>query len=201
MHLTRLGAISANQSTPINNQNRSFASNNLERSPKTDSVSFGGKADLPEDVLAQLPRYFSAVVDGMTGFKGKLFRGAKPTDAQLAALTNDKLKITCIIDLCEQISTEAIKAKELGIDHKYYKVEGRVQNMKSAAEEIIKRLTNGENIYIHCEQGKDRTGKLVAFLQRKMKVNDKAIETEYTDRGGNISDLDEFWKQVSAYIK
>lgn len=202
MHLSALNTLNANNNTPVSKYNHSYASNRLERSPKADSVSFCAKADLSKDVIAQLPRYFGVVVEGMTGFKGKLFRGSKPTEAQLAALTNDKVKISCIIDLCEQTSgTEATRSKELGIDHKYYKVEGRVQNMKIAAEEIIKRLTNGENVYIHCEQGKDRTGKLVAFLQRKMNVVDDAIEKEYTDSGGNISDLDEFWKQVGAYIK
>lgn len=197
MHLTPLSILNANQNTPINKYNSSYASSSLERSPKTDSVSFCAKPNLPKEVLGNLPKNFGVVIEGLEGLKGKLYRGAKPVDEkQIAALNKTQdVGITFILDLHGSDTKEPERAAAHGIGYKFIKADD-YNNIPIAVKEIQKRLANGENVYVHCSEGKDRTGNIVAVLQRLMGVADTKIEDEYTDHFGNISKLDDLMESM-----
>lgn len=146
-----------------------------------DTVSFGNK----------LPENFGEVVPG------KLFRGAFPSEENIKSL-KDK-GVTFIIDLCGVDAREKDFAAKYGIEHIYQDGE-RFNRFRSLALAIQKKIDTGGVGYIHCTEGKNRTGKLVAYYQRIIQdKNDIEIENDYLDYGGDkgmISTILDFIKNL-----
>jgi protein tyrosine/serine phosphatase len=107
-------------------------------------------------------------VPGLDNFQSvseQLYRGAKPSDVDLQVLQQSGVK--CIINLRHRSSNEEASSQRLGL--KYFHIP--MGWFKSPSPETVRKfltiVSNPQNqpAYIHCYQGADRTGTMVAIYR------------------------------------
>jgi len=133
------------------------------------AVSFAGAAS---------PR-----VDGIENFRkvnDRIYRGAQPDDAAWPALA--KLGVKTVIDLRREVEHSVAGEKRLveaaGMKYVNFPMNGFDT---PTSEQMLKVLAvmdgEGGPVFIHCKQGRDRTGTVVATwrMAREQWTNDKAL--------------------------
>lgn len=110
---------------------------------------------------------------------GKLYRGSAPTPVDVLGL-KEKLGIKKIVSLDKGTGDKIDRAcKLLGIQHvKVYIDFNRATLIQALHHNLKKLLIDGGPTYVHCHEGKDRTGLIVALFKcRYMGMdNHKALE-------------------------
>lgn len=106
-------------------------------------------------------------IDNFEKVSNELWRGASPSDRAVEELANKGVKTIINLRL-EGDSTrhEAIVAKKLGIN--YYNIPlGFASPDLEKVESFLNIVNNTENqpVFVHCRQGADRTGMLVAIYR------------------------------------
>jgi hypothetical protein len=118
-------------------------------------------------------RRFRAVIPG------KLYRGSAPSPKDVLEL-KDKLGIKKIVSLDKETGERIDRAcKMLGIDHvKFYIDHTRKSLYDFLSQDMKKLFLEGGPTFIHCHEGKDRTGLASAIVQCKFlgKDPEKAIQ-------------------------
>jgi tyrosine-protein phosphatase SIW14 len=105
---------------------------------------------------------FEKVSDG-------IWRGSAPSSRALDALKHDGVKT--IVDLRmdgQGVDQESQHAKELGVNYYHFAL-GFNKPEDEKLSEILAVMTNPVNqpVFVHCRQGADRTGMLVALYRRR----------------------------------
>lgn len=99
---------------------------------------------------------------------GKLYRGSAPSPLEVSEL-KDKLGIKKIVSL-DKISGDKIDraCKLLGIEHVKVYIDFSRANLIQALHHNLKQLfIDGGPTYVHCHEGKDRTGLMIALFKCK----------------------------------
>src|SRR5579859_808148 len=98
---------------------------------------------------------------------GKLFRGGAPSPKEVKWL-HDNLGIKKIISLDHNAGNMIDKScKLLGINHVKLYIENRHDLIKLASVNLGKLLLKDNPTFIHCWEGKDRTGLVIALFECK----------------------------------
>jgi hypothetical protein len=119
------------------------------------------------------------------------FRGSAPTSKDVIWL-KDNLGINKIVSLDQQSGDKICRVCQiLGIDHVKLYIDHNRQSLYHALNQDLKKLflDNGPT-YVHCRQGKDRTGLMVALFKCKymdMKPTDAIQEAKSLGFGIGIS--------------
>lgn len=110
---------------------------------------------------------------------GKLYRGSAPTPKDVLEL-KEKLGIKKIVSLDKETGNKIDRAcKLLNIEHvKVYIDFQRATLIQALHHNLKKLLIDGGPTYVHCHEGKDRTGLIVALFKCKYMGmdNHKALE-------------------------
>lgn len=187
-----LNVMSVNYNGCVNKNSSVNYKNNAISMPYKSKVSFGNIASI-------LPDNFGSVIES----EEKLFRGGLPKTREHFQALKDK-GVTFILDLCGgnggENPKEAEMARQFDMDYIYkdgnkYRL-NFLENQKEFLEVlqmINKRIKSGEKGYIHCDEGKIRTGFFVAHYQSKysdLKID--KIKAHYLMHYGKESYFDEF---------
>jgi|SRR5579864_7353657 len=99
---------------------------------------------------------------------GKLYRGSAPSPKDVMELT-DKLGVKKIVSLDQQSGDRIDRAcKLLGIQHiKMYIDHTRKSLYHFLSQDLKKLFLEGGPTFVHCQEGKDRTGLAVALIECK----------------------------------
>lgn len=99
---------------------------------------------------------------------GVLYRGSAPSPKEVMAL-KDKLGIKKIVSLDKETGEAIDRAcKMLGIDHiKMYMDHSRKSIYNFVTQNLKKLFLEGGPTFVHCHEGKDRTGLAIALVQCK----------------------------------
>ena len=97
-----------------------------------------------------------------------LYRGSAPTPKEVLAL-KDKLGIRKIVSFDKETGDRIDRAcRMLGIDHvKMYIDHSRKSIYKFLTQDLKKLLLEGGPTFMHCKEGKDRTGLAAALVECK----------------------------------
>lgn len=155
--------------TSLNKNN--YVSPNYKKNV-SDSVSFGLK----------LPDNFGTVIEN------KLFRGGFLETAEHFQALKEK-GVTFILDLCGDGGganpKEAAMARQFNMEYRYkngHEFSSDMINengeLSKTAELIKERIDANAVVYIHCDEGKNRTGLAVAYYQLKFLENMKLQEVK-----------------------
>lgn len=119
---------------------------------------------------------------------GKVYRGGAPTIKDVSWL-KDRYHINKIVSL-DQLSGEKIDrvCKMLNIKHVMLPIDGSRQSLLNFLKhDITKLLLNGEPTYVHCQEGKDRTGLAIALFKcQYMKMDPEQAINEAKKLGFGI---------------
>lgn len=127
----------------------------------------------------------------------KFYRGSAPTPKDVLEL-KEKLGINKIVSLDNKTGDRIDRAcKLLGINHvKLYIQDDRLSLMKALEQNLKDLFIKGGPTYVHCAEGKDRTGLLVALFKCKyMGMNPKKALEEAKSLGFGIG-IDPRMKQL-----
>jgi protein tyrosine/serine phosphatase len=111
---------------------------------------------------------------------GQFYRGSAPTPKDVLAL-KEKLGINKIVSLDEATGEKIDRAcKMLNIQHVKIYINGERKSLLHALNQNLKHLfIDGGPTYVHCHEGKDRTGLMVALFKCKyMGMDPEAALTE-----------------------
>ncbi len=112
--------------------------------------------------LAQLqgptgPARFGVVRDG-------LYRGGQPTSQHLALLR--ALGVETIVDLRRgDVSAEESEARRLGMRVVRFPFSGLFVSNREFLVRIVEAVHGGGRVYVHCQEGRDRTSLVVALYR------------------------------------
>jgi len=96
-----------------------------------------------------------------------LYRGSAPSPVDVVNLKN-KLGINKIVSLDKESGDRIHNiAKHLGINHVMMPIEGRASLMNLFMHDFKKLFLEGGPTFIHCREGKDRTGLVSAIIKCK----------------------------------
>lgn len=99
---------------------------------------------------------------------GKLYRGSAPSPKDVMEL-KEKLGIRKIVSLDKETGDRIDRAcKLLGIEHvKLYIEDDRLSLMEALEQNLKELFIEGGPTFVHCHEGKDRTGLLIALFKCK----------------------------------
>jgi protein tyrosine/serine phosphatase len=110
-----------------------------------------------------------------------LYRGAQPSDEGLKNLA--ALGVKTIIDLrhgAEHTDTEQQEAERLGLRYTNVPMEGLTPPTDKQIADLMAIFKTADNgaVFVHCREGKDRTGAVIACyrIAHDHWTNDKALE-------------------------
>lgn len=186
--------------TPVNYKNASTnkdnsvsqnRTNSVYNAPYVTKVNFGNNLSILED-------NFGEVTENL--FRGRLPRTVKDFEALKAK------GVTFILDLCGDENgkpniEEAKMAKDFGMEYIYRNGKSYWLEFQKNKEDFLatlklvkEKIQSGGRGYIHCEEGKSRTGLFVANYQaRILGIKDLSqIKTHFIHHGGNKMTFDDF---------
>ena len=127
-----------------------------------------------------------------------LYRGAQPSDAGLKNLA--ALGVKTIIDLrhgTDRADTEQREAERLGLRYINVPMEGLTPPTDKQIADLMAIFKTADNgaVFVHCREGKDRTGAVIACyrIAHDHWTNDRALESQRATMG-----LSPAWRTVPA---
>jgi protein tyrosine/serine phosphatase len=94
----------------------------------------------------------------------QIYRGGQPTTAAFSELA--KLGVKTVVDLRQDHehskAAEARTVEALGMRYVSVPMNGFDTPEKAKVEKVVSILSSGEPVFVHCAQGRDRTGTVVA---------------------------------------
>lgn len=180
--------------------------NNVPLMHYVPKVNFG-------NAVSELPKNFGTVIEN------KLFRGGLLETAEHFQVLKDK-GVTLILDLCGNEEKrlpnpeEAKMAVQFGMKYLYHdgfkffcgKMLNQGANPKKELEKVAqivkKELAKPKGVvYVHCRQGKDRTGLFVGYYQLKvLRISIAKAKKEHEKYEGYFGDFDHLLKVVSSHF-
>ena len=117
---------------------------------------------LPVLCESQLP---TIDIPQVTEVTPELWRGAEPDDVVLAALAKNGCKTVIDLRMKDQ-TAEAIAVRKLGLKYVHIPL-GYFAPGRPAVEKFLQITTDpaAQPVFVHCRQGKDRTGVLVGIYR------------------------------------